>query len=319
MAPRIRTAFVLGAGLGTRLRPLTNALPKPLIPIANKPLITYAFDHLLAAGIQRFIVNTHHCAEAYRIAFPAKKYRGAPIAFRHEPDVLETAGGIKNVEDLLGSDPFLVYNGDILTDLPLDKAMHAHADLGNEVTLVLRAKDGPLQIAFDAQRQRITGIGQEVVREGDAQFLFTGVYVVSPEFLDRIAPREKIGVVPVFKEMIRAGERLGGVVLNEGWWWDLGTREQYLAAHRHLAAAAPSPDWTRIGSAPWISATAVVHPTAVISGATAIGEHVKVQECAHLHDCVVWQGAEIASATVLERCVVTAGRHVSQTCADADF
>src|SRR4030095_1583561 len=96
----VRTAFILGAGLGTRLRPLTNRCPKPLIPVANKPLITWAFDHLLDGGIERFVVNTPHCAERYEAAFPDQAYQNVPILFRHEPEILETAGGIKNVEDL---------------------------------------------------------------------------------------------------------------------------------------------------------------------------------------------------------------------------
>src|SRR6478752_4480883 len=111
----LRTAFVLGAGLGTRLKSLTAHRPKPLIPVINKPLIAYAFDHLLAHGIERFVVNTHWKSEVYDREFPEASYAGAPIAFRDEqPQVLETAGGIKNVQDLIGGEPFIVYDGDIL-------------------------------------------------------------------------------------------------------------------------------------------------------------------------------------------------------------
>ena len=105
----LRTAFVLGAGLGTRLKTLTARRPKPLIPVINKPLIAYAFDHLLAHGMERFVVNTHWKSEVYDHEFPEASYAGAPIAFRDEqPEVLETAGGIKNVQDLIGDAPFVV-------------------------------------------------------------------------------------------------------------------------------------------------------------------------------------------------------------------
>ncbi|MEI7672326.1 MAG: sugar phosphate nucleotidyltransferase, partial [Deltaproteobacteria bacterium] len=142
----IRTAFILGAGLGTRLRPLTENCPKPLLPVGGRPLITYAMDHCLAIGISRFIVNTHHCAAAYDEAFPDRTWRGKPILFRHEPILLETAGGIKNIEDLLEEDDetILVYNGDILSDLPLSQLVAAHAAAGCEVTLVLRS-GGPVR------------------------------------------------------------------------------------------------------------------------------------------------------------------------------
>ena len=89
----IRTAFILGAGLGTRLRPLTEECPKPLLPVGGRPLITYAMDHCLSVGIERFIVNTHHCPRAFDRAFPEKSWRGWPILFRHEPVLLDTGGG----------------------------------------------------------------------------------------------------------------------------------------------------------------------------------------------------------------------------------
>src|SRR5215210_4926458 len=115
----IRNAFVLGAGMGSRLLSLTARKPKPLIPVAGKALITFAFDHLLENGVEKLVVNTHHCHEAYKHAFPEPFYRGVPLHFAHEPDLLETAGGIKNAEALLGPESFVVYNGDILTDLPI--------------------------------------------------------------------------------------------------------------------------------------------------------------------------------------------------------
>ena len=132
----MKKAFVLGAGLGTRLKSLTEFLPKPLIPVYQRPLISFAFDHLQRAGVEEFVVNTHHCAEAYTEHFPDSSYNAAPITFRHEPVLLETGGGIDNVADLLGGDTFVVYNGDILTDLPLQEAFDAHATSGNLVTLV---------------------------------------------------------------------------------------------------------------------------------------------------------------------------------------
>src|ERR1700692_839488 len=98
MISRVRKAFVLGAGLGTRLRPLTNLVPKPLLPIFGKPLITFALDHLRQAGIEKFWVNSHHLAEKFAAQFPRGEYNGASVELVHEPELLETGGGIKNIE-----------------------------------------------------------------------------------------------------------------------------------------------------------------------------------------------------------------------------
>src|SRR5437588_4738695 len=96
----ITQAFVLGAGLGTRLRPLTDELPKPLVPIFQKPLITFALDHLIAAGVERFVINTHRLAECFDHLFSAREYRGRDVDLINEPVLLETGGGIKNAEHL---------------------------------------------------------------------------------------------------------------------------------------------------------------------------------------------------------------------------
>lgn len=307
----IKTAFVLGAGLGTRLKSLTARRPKPLIPVVNRPLIAYAFDHLLGAGIERLVVNTHWRSEAYARSFPAPEYRGAPLAFRDEqPEVLETAGGIWNVRDLLGTGTFVVYNGDILSDLPLALAFREHSARGNEVTMILRSSGGPLQVAFDPATGRITDIGKQVDGNAAPRFLFTGIYLVNREFIDRIPAATKISVVPIFCDMIRAGSKLGGIVIDHGHWWDLGNRESYLAVHRDLAASQTSS---------WIDPTADLEPGVQISGATAIGARARIGTGAVLHDCLVWEDAVVAPGAQLDRCIVADGANAAGTHLDVDF
>jgi NDP-sugar pyrophosphorylase family protein len=307
--PCLSQAFVLGAGLGTRLKQLTRALPKPLIPVAGKPLITRAFDHLLNSGINRIIVNTHHQADAYQRVFPANAYGHATLAFRHEPDLLETGGGIKNVEDLLGDAPFLVYNGDVLTNLPLDPAIARHFETGNEVTLVLRSHGGPLQVAFDPGSGRVLDIGFRLGR-APGTHLFTGIYLLAPSFLRRLK-REKRSVIPTFLEMIGQRAALGAIELDGGDWWDLGTREQYLAVHQTLREADPQ--------ACWIDPSAQIDPTARLTGATYVGPGAQIGAHAQLHDCILWEGTHIAPESELNRCIVTASQSVSGRHQDADF
>ena len=309
----VRNAFVLGAGLGTRLRPLTNRRPKPLIPVVNRPLIAHTFDRLLAEDIETLVVNTHWVADAWARAFPKEMYRGVPMFFQEEkPDVLETAGGIKNVEEVIGDGPFIVHNGDILTDLPLRRALEYHVASGNEVTLVLRTRDGPLEVALDEATGRIVDIGRRLEPAREPRFLFTGIYVVQPEFLRRIPAATKIGVVPIFCEMIRTGARLGGIVIDDGQWWDLGTRGQYLAVHRAIAESGRA-------NADWIAPGAEISPSAKIEGATAIGANARIGDGAVLRDCLVWESAEVAPGAVLERCIVTDGARAEGVHRDRDF
>ncbi len=235
-ALRIRTAFILGAGLGTRLRPLTLDCPKPLLPIGGRPLITYVMDHCLGVGVERFIINTHHCAAAYDSAFPERSWRGWPILFRHEPVLLDTAGGLKNIEDLLDDrETLLVYNGDILSDLPLLGLLAAHKAGGREVTLVLRS-DGPLRnVCLDADGA-VCDLRDLLGNPGVRRCLFTGIYAVEKRFLRRLTPGKVESVVPVFVEMVReAPGSVASVVIDEGQWLDIGDPEAY----ERIAGAPP--------------------------------------------------------------------------------
>jgi NDP-sugar pyrophosphorylase family protein len=285
----VKTAFVLGAGLGTRLRPLTARRPKPLIPVAGRPLIAHAFDHLIRdLAVERFVVNTHWCAERYTEFFPGGEYRGRPVVFVHEmPGALETAGGIWNAREAIGDEPFVVYNGDILSDIPLAPALAAHRASGHEVTLILR--DGGGNVTYDAARGEVIDLRGALRPELVPGHAFTGIYFVEPRFIPRIPPGEVVSVVPIFHTMIRAGVPVGGWVAEGGDWRDLGTREEYLAACATL------------GAAQWIS------PTAVIGAG------------AELRDCLVWEGAHVAPGARLTRCVVTDGATAAGEHCDKDF
>src|SRR5437763_15496323 len=156
----ITQAFVLAAGRGTRLRPLTEDLPKPLIPIFQKPLITFALDHLIAVGVQAFSINTHRLANLFHGVSSGNGYHGHSVTLAHEPDLLETGGGIKNVEGILRKEPFIVYSGDILTDVALEPLIAEHFRAGNEVTLGVRRNTG-LGAGVVMRDGRIVGISKE--------------------------------------------------------------------------------------------------------------------------------------------------------------
>ncbi len=310
-------AFVLGAGLGTRLRPLTERRPKPLVPLYGKPLITFGFDHLIASGITSFIVNTHHCPEAYDQLLPGADYRGFPVEYRHEPILLDTGGGIKNVESFVGEEPFVAYNGDILADFPLRPAIDRHLDSGNLATMVLRSSGGPLHV--QSRDGLVTDIRGRLGNGNDPAFLFTGITILSPEIFRHIPAGEPVSIIPIYLELIRNGARIGAEIIDEGLWFDLGTRDSYLDAHcllqpggRHLSylpdnwPAAVEPD-------------ARVAATAELRGACAIGRGASIGEDTVLQNCVIWENASVAPGSHLTRCIIRDGLTVAGAFADTDF
>ena len=304
----MRKAFVLGAGLGTRLRPLTDQLPKPLIPVFGRPLIEFAFEHLARAGVGKFVVNTHHRADEYRCAFPHSAYAGLPITFRHEPILLETGGGIDNVADLLAPDPFLVYNGDILTDLPLAPLLEAHDHSNHLVTLVLRSQGAAAHVALDPAGGNITDIRGLCGTDDPGAYQFTGIYACRPEFLGHLRHGEKHSVIPIFLELIKAGQ-LGGVVIDDGNWWDLGTRDAYLDAHKAIAGS-PFPAYLGDLAENWQQTGAQqssVAGNAKIDKSSYVGQNARVGACAVIENSILWSGAEVAAGAPLQRCIVRSG------------
>lgn len=319
-------AFVLGAGLGTRLRPLTDHMPKPLVPVFHRPLITYAFDHLLDSGVREFIVNTHHLPGKFTGAFPDSRYKGSPITFRHEAVLLDTAGAIANIGDLVRGAPFIVYNGDILTDLPLAPLIAAHERDRNLVTLALRSSGPSPHVAFDPARRLVTDIRNRLQTGDPGAHQFTGVYAVSPEFLDHLTPGKIESVIPIFLKLISRGARIGAAVIDAGMWWDLGDRTSYLDAHRDLLAMRGRfPAYAvgmgrkerhrRIELCPPGSR---IDSSAKLRGCTVVGEGCEVGAGAVIEDCILWPGARVAADAHLKRCIVLDGSIARGTVTGAD-
>jgi mannose-1-phosphate guanylyltransferase len=312
----ITQAFVLGAGLGMRLRPLTDDLPKPLVPIFQKPLITFALDHLIDVGITKFFVNTHRQPERFAEYFPGAVYRDRPIGFRHEPVLLETGGGIKNIQDLLGTEPFVVYSGDILTDVDLAPLIGEHFHRKNDVTLGLR-KTG-LDEGVVLRDSQIVAIRKKGEPPGD--YDFAGISVWNAGIFDRIPPATKISFIPILVDWIRQGGRIGGVVLSEKKWFNIGTRADYLEVHRTIAHESWKPAYVTETQWPnWVAADATVSPTAKLVGFYSIGTGCSVGNDVMLENSILWPGAQIASRSCLQNCIVRSHRKAQGALHDLDI
>jgi mannose-1-phosphate guanylyltransferase len=314
--PLITQAFVLGAGLGTRLCPLTDDLPKPLIPIFQKPLITFALDHLCGLGVASFVINTHHLATHFENLFGSGTYAGHPLRLVQEPDLLGTGGGIKNVEGLLRTEPFIVYSGDLLTDFALEPLIEEHFRKGNDVTLALR-KTG-LAAGVALQNCRVVDIENKYGHAGE--YDFANVSVWNPEIFQRIPPAENISFIPILAEWIGQGGKLGGVVLDDGNWFNIGSRAEYLEVHRIIKEQRWKPDY--VSTAEWpvhVAGDAVVDPSARLSGFYSVGAGCRVGAAAILENTVLWPGAQIASRCHLRNCIVRSHRKAEGKHSDTDI
>jgi len=269
----------------------------------------YAFRHLHGAGVRGFVINTHHLPEAYAAAFPGSLWQGCPLSFFHEKILLETGGGLANVQHVFRDDgPFFVYNGDVFTDLPLAPAMERHLSDGNLVTLILRSQGPVRNVAMDAGSRRILDLRNARGTHHPDQYQFTGLCIIDPAFFRYLPPAGAIeSVVAAWLRAIEAGERLGGAVIDEGLWLDLGDRASYLEAHRLIAAE------------PRIHPSAVISETAEIDAASSIGAGCVVESGAILRGTVLWPGARVTAGARLEACVVMAGRTAGGIHTGADF
>jgi len=306
---QITQAFVLAAGLGNRLRPLTDELPKPLIPIFQKPLITFALDHLIAAGVQSFVINTHRLPNLFHEFFPENAYDGHSVAIAHEPDLLETGGGIKNVEGILGKEPFIVYSGDILTDVALEPLIAEHFRAGNDVTLGLRRNTG-LGAGVVMRDGRVVEISTK--SDPKENFDYANISVWNPEIFGRIPATRKISFIPILIDWINHGGTIGGLAVDDGKWFNIGSRAQYLEVHRKILRDDWKPYYVKVRDWPErIAKSAAVDVSAELRGCSVVGGACRVGAEVILEDTILWPGAQIASQSHLQGCIVRSQKKAS--------
>lgn len=268
-------AMILAAGYGTRFRPVTYTLPKPLVPLANKPLIGWAVDALLDAGIRELIVNLHHLPEPLE-RWLREHYAGrADFEFSYEPEILGTGGGVRKVRALLESEEeFFLVNGDTIQTVPFD-ALRAARESGDALAaLTLRhPPEGDKFTAVYFDDGRVTGFG----RGHGEPLMFSGSHLISRRMFDYLPDKDFFGIVDeVYQPMIDSGREAIAGVVDDGPWFDVGSPRRYMAATRALAGTGN-----------------VIGARSVVEGA--------------LRGTVVWDDCRIGAGVTLENCIVAHG------------
>ena len=306
-------AAVLAAGLGTRLRPLTDICPKPLLPVLNRPLLGVVLAQLETAGCFQVAVNTHHLADQVHDFLRAEPWSFL-LSVSHEPEILGTGGGLRQLGEVLREGPFLAINADILTDLDLAEVYRGHRT-GAVSTLVLH--DCPAYNHVWVAGGRVVSIGAPPPggAADEKPLAYTGVQVVDRKMLRYIPAQGASDLVQAWREAMAAGERLAYLTVSGHFWQDLGTPEHYLAAHRRLLAGA-SPRLARYFPGltdPLIGPGARIGAGVHFGGGVCLGAEAVVEEGAFLKNTVVWDRAVIAPGVELEDCIVASGVQVKDS------
>ncbi len=241
-------AMVLAAGRGERLRPLTNTLPKALVPVARRPMIDYPLSLLRRHGVRDIIINLHHLGEQIEAYLGDGSKWGLNIAYSKEQELLDTGGGLLKAKPYLEDGTFIVINTDVLIDLPLGDVLAFHQKNNAAATLVLRPDPladeyGSMEIDSWGRIQRFLYARPQALASGaTATLMFTGVQILEPrifDFMERDGQLRKFSTTKeTYPKMLTSGERLFGYRF-EGLWQDLGTVERIKQAEARLAHAGP--------------------------------------------------------------------------------
>lgn len=230
-----KTAMVLAAGFGTRLRPITETLPKPLVRVAGRALIDWVLDRLVAAGVERAVVNTHHLAEMIREHL--KDRRDIEILFSHEPTILETGGGVKQALPLLGPEPFVSVNAKILwlngRKDALERLAEAWDDAHMDALLLLQPTVDA--VGYDGAGDFAMAVDGRIRRRREHEvtpFLFSGVQILHPR-LFRDAPEGHFSLNLLYDRAIAAGRLYA--IRHDGAWFHVSTPRHLAEVEARLA------------------------------------------------------------------------------------
>jgi len=299
-------AMILAAGLGTRLRPLTEEISKPMVPIVNRPVMEHIVDLLARHGFHRLYVNLHYHPDIITSHFGDGGRWGLSITYSLEEELLGTAGGVKKLADRLGGDTFLVISGDALTDLDLTALMAFHKAHGRIATLVITPVKDPSKygVVITEEDGRITGFQEKPSREEARSYVAnSGIYVFEPEVLEMIPAGFYDFGSQLFPRFLEEGIPFYGY-RHEDYWNDVGSMEEYKAGNfdaltGKVRVKIPG---VRIGDDVWIGDETVIEEEVVIVGPICIGAHCQVRKGARLFGpLVVGDRTEIDEGAILYR------------------
>ncbi len=320
-------AMILAAGVGSRLDPLTRNVPKPLVPIINRPVMEYLIELLKKHGFTEIMVNLHYLGDRIEQHFGDGSKWNVKIHWSREDKLWGDAGSLKRVEEFFKDDTFIVIGGDDLTDMDLTRVLHTHREKGALATIALSLVDDPSEygIVLMNEESRITRFLEkpkgEVIFSNTAN---TGVYIFQPEIFELI-PGGAFYLFgkQVFPLLLEQRLPLYGH-LTAAYWKDVGNLKVYQQTQKDVLEGRVDTviPMKEVKKYVWIGENAQIDDTAEIGYPVAIGNNVKIhagakilensvigdncliEEGASVQDSILWEGAVVMRGTHLERCVV---------------
>ncbi len=235
-------AMILAAGLGTRLRPLTQNRPKALVEVGGRTMLEITLQRLRAFGVDEVILNVHHFADTVGEYLRARQNFGMRIEISREDVLLDTGGGLKKAawffQETGGKELFLVHNVDVLSNIDLSRMMRVHVKSKALATLAVQTRATTRPLLFDGNQQfrgRASQLTESMDEAGSRAMAFSGIHVISPAIFERITEEGAFSIITSYARLAGEGERILGFCADEYYWRDLGRPESVEHAARDLA------------------------------------------------------------------------------------
>lgn len=326
-------AMLLAAGVGSRLDPLTRRVPKPMVPVMNRPVMEHIVELLVRHGLTDIMVNLHYMADVIESYFGDGSRWGARITYSREDQLWGDAGSVGRVRDFW-DDTFLVIGADDVTDMDLSSLMAYHKDRRADATIALYPVEDASEYGVAVvEAGRIVGFQEKPSpSQAKSRMANTGVYVFEPRVLDMIPEGKVYGLGrDLLPALLDAGRPFFGWEAD-GYWCDIGGLAYYHQTHRDALAGriTLNSGYAELLPGVWAAEDVAVHPDATLmapcllgSGCnvgpgakverSVLGLNCSVAEGAVVTDCVIWDDVSVGRATILQSCLVGSGCAVSST------
>jgi mannose-1-phosphate guanylyltransferase len=288
--------MILAAGLGTRLRPLTDKKPKALVPVVNRPIIARTIDYLKSHGVKQMVVNAHHHSQQL-VDFLSDESFEVDLEVRVERELLGTGGGIKNTAGFWDDEPFIVINSDILTDIDLSRAYEHHQKTGGLATLILHDYKPFNQVQTDAD-DLITEIFQ---KSGPGRLAFTGIHILDPAIFTAFPQEQSFNIMDCYRRLIQSGKRVRAFISEGHYWHDIGTKDGYFQANKML-----------LNDAFTVGSGCRIEPSARLEEWVVAGNNSRIERDVELRRSILWEAVTVREGVKVIDSIVTSCREVKR-------